>query len=89
MDELIKELKIENVGKKQPQGYSLDMQDDIEYGKVYSRLEKSKLVAEDPDGSSLSLDNSNIQYVGDNIVVNLIADFKNDSYRLEIKGDNK
>ena len=35
MDELIKELKIENVVKKQPQGYSLDMQDDIEYGKGF------------------------------------------------------
>ena len=86
MEEFLKELGIDgelNAGKNGV--YVLDIMDSDEYGKIYSKLDKSKLLDEVTDNSQITYSTANIQYESDDYIITLLADFDNDSYKMTIK----
>ena len=55
------------------------------YDKAFSKLDKSELVEEDSDASSITLNNSVITYIADDFTLVLIADFNDNKYELKVK----
>ena len=85
MNELLKQIGIDAEPVKAEDGnYNIDIEDSNEYGKYFSKLDKSDLVEEDQDASSVNFENSSIQFVNDEYTLNLIAEFENDTYSLSI-----
>ena len=86
MNELLKQIGIDAEPVKTEDGnYNIDIEDSNEYGKYFSKLDKSDLVEEDQDASSVNFENSSIQFVNDEYTLTLIADFENDTYSLSIR----
>lgn len=86
MQEFLKELGINLELYRTDDGdYSADIKDSNEYGKIFSKLDKSDLVEEEQECSTVTFDNSNIQYVNDDYTITIIADFENDVYKLHIR----
>ncbi|MDY5928897.1 MAG: hypothetical protein SPJ27_02535 [Candidatus Onthovivens sp.] len=86
MNELLKQIGIDAEPVKAEDGnYNIDIEDSNEYGKYFSKLDKSDLVEEDQDASSVNFENSSIQFVNDEYTLTLIADFENDTYSLSIR----
>ena len=85
MEEFLNSLGIEGQLQKSKSSYVLDILDSNEYGRIYSILDKSDEVEEDPESSQVTLDYSSIQFYNDEYNIQLIADFENDEYRLTIK----
>lgn len=85
MEEFLNSLGIKGQLQKSNSSYVLDILDSNEYGKIYSILDKSDKVEEDPESSQVTLDYSSIQFYNDEYNIQLIADFENDEYRLTIK----
>lgn len=65
--------------------YIIDLADSNEYDKVLNILEKSDKVEEDEDVSSIGYDSATNIFESDNYTMNLLADFKNDTYKLIVK----
>lgn len=63
----------------------LDIDGSENYGRIYSRLDRSDLVEEDEESSQLTENTASIQYISENYLINLLADFNNDTYKLVIK----
>ena len=55
------------------------------YGRVYSRLDKSNLVEEDEDSSQMTAETASIQYESEKYLITLLANFDTDEYKLVIK----
>ena len=86
MEKFLKELGINQVGHyNNKNNYIIDIEDSNEYGKIYSKLDKSELVDENDDSSSITSNNSHIVFESDEYQFTLIADFENDTYRLVCK----
>lgn len=87
MEEFLKELGITKQGRKNENGfYVIDIDDSDEFGKIFSRLDKSDLVDEDEESSSITLDSANITYLGDDYTITLMGDFENDTdYKLVMR----
>lgn len=86
MEEFLKEIGIEGSLNQGKNGvYVLDIDNSDEYGKIYSRLDRSDLLDEVVDNSQITYDAANIQYESDEYLISLLADFKNDSYKMTIK----
>ena len=85
MGEFLNSLGIKGQLQRSNSSYVLDILDSNEYGKIYSILDKSDEVEEDPESSQVTLDYSSIQFYNDEYNIQLIADFENDEYRLTIK----
>ena len=86
MNEFLKQIGIDAEPVKAEDGnYNIDIEDSNEYGKYFSKLDKSDLVEEDQDASSVNFENSSIQFVNDEYTLTLIADFENDTYSLSIR----
>lgn len=86
MQEFLKELGINLELYKTDDGdYSADIANSNEYGRIFSKLDKSDLIEEEQDCSTVTFDNSNIQYVNDDYTITIIADFENDVYKLHIR----
>lgn len=87
MEEFLKELGITKPGRKNENGfYVIDIDDSDEFGRIFSRLDKSDLVDEDEESSSITLDSANITYLGDDYTITLMADFENDTdYKLVMR----
>ena len=60
--------------------YNIDIEDANEYGRYFSKLDKSDLVEEEQDASSVNFENSSIQLTNDKYTLTLLADFENDTY---------
>jgi len=83
MEKFLSDIGIEQVGHyTNNNSYVIDIEDSDEYGKFYSRFDKSGLVEEDDDASTITLHNSNIIFRSDDFQFNLIADFDQDTYKL-------
>lgn len=86
MEEFLKQLGID---KKPVKGsnnvYVIELEDSDEYGKIFSKLDKSDLVDEIPDSSQITYETSFIQYEGDDYLITLIADYEEDNYKITIK----
>lgn len=85
MEEFLKSLGITGQLQKSKSSYVLDIVDSDEYGKIYSLLDKSDELEEDSESSQVTLDYSSIQFFNDDYMIQLIADFDADEYRLTIK----
>lgn len=87
MEEFLKELGITKQGRKNENGfYVIDIDDSDEFGKIFSKLDKSDLVDEDEESSSITLDSANITYLSDDYTITLMGDFENDTdYKLVMR----
>ena len=86
MNELLKQIGINAEPVKGENGsYNIDIEDSNEYGRYFSKLDKSDLVEEEQDASSVNFENSSIQFTNDNYTLTLLADFENDTYSLNIR----
>ena len=86
MNELLKQIGIDAEPVKGDNGsYNIDIKDSNEYDRYFSKLDKSDLVEEEQDASSVNFENSSIQFTNDNYTLTLIADFENDTYSLNIR----
>lgn len=85
MEEFLNSLGIDGKLRRSSSSYVLDIEDSNTYGRIYSLLDKSSEVEEDEESSQITEDYSSIQFYSDEYVLQLIADFKNDEYRLTIK----
>ena len=86
MNELLKQIGIDAEPVKGENGsYNIDIEDSNEYSRYFSKLDKSDLVEEEQDASSVNFENSSIQFTNDNYTLTLLADFENDTYSLNIR----
>ena len=86
MNELLKQIGIDAEPVKGENGsYNIDIEDSNEYGRYFSKLDKSDLIEEEQDASSVNFENSSIQFTNDKYTLTLLADFENDTYSLNIR----
>ena len=86
MEEFLKELGItKEPSSIKPDQIIIDIDDSNEYGKIYSKLDKSELVDEDQESSQITFDTSSIQFESDDYLITLLANFETDEYKLTIK----
>ena len=86
MNELLKQIGIDAEPVKGENGsYNIDIEDSNEYGRYFSKLDKSDLVEEEQDASSVNFENSSIQFTNEKYTLTLLADFENDTYSLNIR----
>ena len=86
MNELLKQIGIDAEPVKGENGsYNIDIEDPNEYGRYFSKLDKSDIVEEEQDASSVNFENSSIQFTNDKYTLTLLADFENDTYSLNIR----
>lgn len=86
MEEFLKELGIQGTPQRTDNStYVLDIEGPDNYGRIYSRLDRSDLVEEDEDASQLTLDTSALRYENDEYQLTLLADFNEDTYQLVIQ----
>ena len=65
--------------------YLIDISNSNEFGKYYSILNKSDLVNEDIEVSTVNVENSNIRFNSDDFDLTLIADINNSIYKLIVE----
>lgn len=83
MEEFLKQLGIRYEGEYTDDGnYYIELEDDSDYAKVYSILDKTLELEEDEDASQLTDDTSSIQYINDNYTITLLSDYESDQYAL-------
>lgn len=85
MEEFLNSLGIEGNLRRSAKSQVLDIDDSNQYGRIYSILDNSDEVEEDSESSQVTEDYSSIQFYNDEYIIQLIADFKNDDYKLTIK----
>ena len=86
MEDLSRQLGIDAEPVKSETGsYNIDIEDSNEYGRYFSKLDKSDIVEEEQDASSVNFENSSIQFTNEQYTLTLLADFENDTYSLNIR----
>ena len=86
MEELLRNIGIEPKLTRSSDGsYVMDISDSTEYGKIYSKLDRSDLVEEEAMSSKVTYEASSIQYTADKYIITLLADFDQDEYSLTIR----
>lgn len=58
-----------------------------EFGKVYSILDNNDKLDYMEDNSLLTVDNASILYLYDDFIINLIADFNNNHYKVVVSAN--
>lgn len=83
MEEFLRQIGIKYDGEYTDDGnYFIELEDDDDYAKVYSLLEKTTELEEDEDASQLTDDTSSIQYINDKYTITLLSDYESDQYAL-------
>ena len=83
MEKFLEKLGIVDKGHYTSSGsYVIDIDDSNTYGKYYSSMDKSELLNEDEDSSTITIHTSNIIFRSEDYQFNLIADFDQDTYKL-------
>ena len=86
MDEFLKDIGIQGTLQDGSNGSKvLDIEGSENYGRIYSRLDRSDLVEEDEESSQLTNETSAIQYDSEKYSITLLANFETDEYKLVIK----
>ena len=62
--------------------YVIDFENSTQYSKAFSKLDKTDLVEELVDSSVSNTSISNVMYTNDDYLLNIIADFDNNEYKL-------
>ena len=84
MEEFAKQLGIEFPGEVIDDKYIIPLTNSDEYSKMYTLLDKSELVDLDTSTTLVTDKVSELIYVGDEFIVKLDANFKEDLYRVVI-----
>ena len=83
MEDFLRNLGITISGTYTDEGaYSIDIRDDREYSRIFNLLEKSSKVEQLEDTSTVNYENANVMFGSDNYILNLIADWDNNIYKL-------
>ena len=84
--DILKELKINLKGTYSRDGsYVIDLEDSSDaFGKVYSILDKNPEVDYMESNSLLTVDNASMYYKYKGFQINIIADFRNDHYKVVV-----
>ncbi len=85
MEELLKQLSIEDVGEIKGGVYTIDIDSYDEFSIIYNKLEQSEVITKDSDESSFNMDEAHIVYLADEYVLNLNGDLNSDEYQLMIE----
>lgn len=86
MEEFLNQLGIGGRFVKKSDGsVIMDLKDSNDYGKAYSKLNKSELVDEDPDASTITYESSNISFSNDKYIITLVGDFEADIYKVVVR----
>lgn len=86
MKELLNKIGITKAGHFNNSGeYVIEFENDIEYNKAFSKLDRTEFVEENPDGGAVTLNTSIVVYNNDNFTLQLVSDFDNDTYKLIVK----
>lgn len=86
MKELLNKIGITKAGHFDNSGeYIIEFENDAEYNKAFSKLDRTELVEENPDGGAIALNTSIIVYTNDDFTLQLVSDFDNDNYKLIVK----
>ena len=86
MEEFLKELGIQ--GKlilSKNNSMILDIEGSDNYGRIFSRLDRSDLVEENEDSSLLTAETSSLQYESEKYIITLLSNFDTDEYKLIIR----
>ena len=85
MRELLKKIGIDISGYySDNDNYIIDLEDSDEFNKLFSKLDNSDLLEENEDSSVVNTEVSNIMYYSNDFILNLIADYDSDSYKLVV-----
>ena len=83
MKEFLTRIGITDPGSFDKDGnYVIDFDTSREFNNVFAKLDKSDEVEENENASNITLEMSSIQYMSDNYILNLTADFSQDIYKL-------
>lgn len=83
MENFLRKLGIEYEGEyTDDNNYFIELENDDEFAKVYSILDKTTELEEDEDASQLTTDTASIQYVNDDYTITLLSDYESDQYAL-------
>jgi hypothetical protein len=85
MEELLKQLSIEDIGEIKGGVYTIDINSYDEFSAIYNKLEQSEVITKDSNESSFNMDEAHIVYLSDNYELNLNGDLDDDVYVLTIK----
>lgn len=85
MEELLKQLSIEDVGEIKGGVYTINIDSYDEFSIIYNKLEQSEVITKDSDESSFNMDEAHIVYLADEYVLNLNGDLNSDEYQLMIE----
>lgn len=86
LEELLKQLKISSRGDYSQDGnYVIDISNSDAWGAFYQRLENADLLDSDEESSILTEDEASLIYTNDDFMFTLLADFKENIYKLVIK----
>ena len=84
VQDFLNELGIELEAKETEDGYEVSIPDSNEYNKIFTILDRSEEVEEDPDLNSITLDTFVNSYFNDDYDILLSADFEQDVYNIKI-----
>lgn len=85
MKELLKQIGILDPGYFDANNnYIIDFETSDEYNRAFSKLDRSSQVKENEGSSFINTATSNVMYTNQDFVLNMIADFDNDTYKLVV-----
>ena len=86
IEELLNKLNINLTGNQSKNSYIIDIPNSDEYGRIYSKLDKSDIVEEYEENQIITEQGSSLMYevIDEDYIINLIADFDSDRYQLII-----
>lgn len=83
MEDLLKRIGINKEGNYSKSGaYVIDIESSDEFGVIYTLLDKSDEIEELTDNGQVTEHTANIGYTSDDYLLNLQADYDNDTYKL-------
>ena len=85
MEELLKQLSIEDTGEIKGGVYTIDINSYDEFSAIYNKLEQSEVITKNSDESYFNMDEAHIVYTTDKFVVNLNGDLTADEYQIIIE----
>ena len=85
MKNLLTKLGITQAGHFLKDGtYVVEFESDSEYNKVFSKLDRSELLEEDPEAGSVTLSTAIVSYIAEGYTLTLISNFDNNTYELRV-----
>ena len=86
MREFLKKLGIDEIGYYKDKAYIIDLDNDTQFCKIYSKLEKSDLIEpDDDDYQAINLFEFNIKYYNEDYEITLSVNFENDTYKVIVE----